>query len=296
MLNLLDLTLRQVLDSGWTPVPPPAKPAFFFTVPDDAWQTRVRADTNLRLNLYLYEVRENRAFRRAEWDTLPASATATVQSQPPVYLDCHYLVSAWSPAEDTEATSPVLDEHLVLAEALRVLLSTPTVTPQSVGILGGSPVFEQADVCLSVAPPEASRVLNDFWSTMRLPWRPAIQVVATAPLDLLTDLAPTQRLTTLIQRYASVGQAGVDERVSIGGWVLLDADASPISGARVERLALDTGATLESATTDTQGRFTFEGLGPGTQRLRASREGLNPLQRDLNIPNETPDDHVFRLS
>jgi hypothetical protein len=295
MLNLLDLTLRQVLDSGWTTVPPPPKPAFFFTVPDDAWQTRVRTDNTLRLNMYLYEVRENRDFRRAEWDTLSsASATTAVQSQPPVYLDCHYLVSAWSPAEDTEATSPVLDEHLVLAEALRVLLRTPIVTPQSLGVVGGGPVFEQSEVCLSVAPPEAPRILNDFWSTMRLPWRPAIQVVATAPLDLLVDLPPAPRLTTLIQRFATPGQPG-EERITIGGWVLRAADDSPITAATVDRLSLDSGAVLETATTDTQGRFTFEGLGPGTQRLRASRQGFNPLQRDLNLPNEAPNDHVFRL-
>jgi hypothetical protein len=296
MLNLLDLTLRQVLDSGWTTAPPPTKPGFFFTVPDDAWQTRVRTDNALRLNLYLYEVRENRDFRRAEWDTLPASATTTVLSQPPVYLDCHYLVSAWSPAEDTEATTPVLDEHLVLAEALRVLLSTPTVRPLSVGIAGGSPVFEQADVCLTVAPPEAPRILNDFWSTMHLPWRPAIQVVATAPLDLLLDLPPAPRLTTLIQRFGSPGQAASEERIVIAGWVLRAADDIPIAGANVERLTLDTSAVLESTTTDAQGRFTFEGLGPGTQRLRASQAGFNPLQRDLAVPNEAPDDHVFRLS
>jgi hypothetical protein len=296
MLNLLDLTLRQVLDSGWTSAPPPPKPGFFFTVPNDAWQTRVRTDNTPRLNLYLYEVRENRDHRRAAWDTLATSATTTIQSQPPVYLDCHYLVSAWSPAEDTEATSPVLDEHLVLAEALRVLLRTPAVTPQALGIVGGSPVFEQAEVCLSVAPPEGPRILNDFWSTMRLPWRPAIQVVATAPLDLLMDLPPAPRLTTLIQRFASPGMAGSEERITIGGWVLLAANDSPVAGASVERRSLDTGATLETATTDAQGRFTFAGLRSGAVRLRASQPGLTPLQRDLTLPNEAPTDHVFRLS
>jgi hypothetical protein len=297
MLNLLDLTLRQVLDSGWTPAPPPSKPGFFFTIPDDAWQTRVRTDNAPRLNLYLYEVRENRDFRRAEWDALPgATVMTTVQSQPPVYLDCHYLVSAWSPAEDTEATTPVLDEHLILAEALRVFLRTPTVTPRALGIAGGSPVFQQAEVCLSVAPPEAPRVLNDFWSTMRLPWRPAIQVVATAPLDLLVDLTPAPRLTTLIERYTSPGQPGGEVRVSIGGWVLRAADDTPLAGATVERLSLDTAATLESMATDAQGRFFFQSLAAGPQRLRASQAGFNPLQRDLDLPNEAPDDHVFRLS
>ncbi len=296
MLNLLDLTLRQVLDGGWTTTPPPAKPRFFFTIPDEDWQTRVKTDTNLRLNLYLYEVRENRDFRRPAWDSITTSATTTVLSRPPAYLDCHYLVSAWSPAEDGEATTPVLDEHQVLAEAMRILLRTPTVTPQDIGIVGGGPVFEQAAVCLTVSPPETPRVLNDFWSTMRLPWRPALQVVATAPIDLLQDTPPAPLLATLVRRATAMGGAGVDERITIAGWVLRDADGSPLLGAAVDRLDMTTGTVIETATTDAQGRFIFDGLQRGTNRLRATAAGLGPLQRDLNLPQTTPDDHVFRLA
>ncbi|HEY1294130.1 MAG TPA: Pvc16 family protein [Chloroflexota bacterium] len=295
MLNLLDLTLRQVLDTGWTTSPPPAKPGFFFTVPDEDWQSSVRTDTNVRVNLYLYEFRENRDFRRAEWDSIATTPTTAVLSRPPAYLDCHYLVSAWSPAEDSQATNPVLDEHQVLSEAMRVLLRTPTVTPQAMGIVGGGPVFEQAEVCLTVAPPETPRVLNDFWSTMRLPWRPAVQVVATAPIDLLQDTPPAPLLATLVRRSGSIGGTGVDERITLGGWVLLDADGTPVAGASVDRLDPTTSAILESTTTDAQGRFTLDGLQRGTVRLRATGAGHAPVQRDLNLPVTVPDDHVFRL-
>jgi len=30
--------------------------------------------------------------------------------------------------------------------------------------------------------------------------------------------------------------------------------------------------------------------------LRASQTGSGPIQRDIDLPNETPDEHVFRLS
>ena len=97
MLNLVDNLILKVLDTGWTT--PPIKPGFFFTIPDEDWQTRVKAGTGLRLNIYLYEVNENRDFRRAAWDNVELADHSVALSQPPVYLDCHYLISAWSPTE-----------------------------------------------------------------------------------------------------------------------------------------------------------------------------------------------------
>jgi hypothetical protein len=180
---------------------------------------------------------------------------------------------------------------------MRVLFAAPTVRPVDLGIAGGTPVFQQAQIYLTIAPPEAPRVLNDFWSTMRLPWRPAIQLIATAPLDLLQDSAAMPLMTTLLQRAVLLdGSGAVDERIQIGGWVLKDADSSPIVGATVQHLSIVDGAVLGQTLTDDAGRFIFTDLSRGTQRLRASGAGLGPLQRDLNLPAETPDTHVFRLT
>ena len=171
-----------------------------------------------------------------------------------------------------------------------MLLRNPDVIPAALGLTGG-PVFQQAHVYLTVAPPEAPRVLNDFWSTMKLPWRPAVQLVVTAPLDLLQDTPPGPPMTTLIERYAALGPGGtVDERIEIGGWVLRDADSTPIAGATVQRVV-----TGETATTDAQGRYIFTGLRRGIHRLLASAPGFTSLQRDLDIPTGPPADHIFRL-
>jgi hypothetical protein len=296
MLNLLDDLITNVLDSGWTATPPPAKPGFFFTVPDDSWRTKVKAGTSERLNVYLYEVRENRDFRRSSWDVVGLADRSAALSHPPVYLDCHYLISAWSPAEDSEAIDPVRDEHLLLSEALRVLLRMPEVTPATLGIAGGGPVFQQARIYLNVAPPETPRVLNDFWSTMKLPWRPAILLVATAPLDLLQDTPLGPLVTTFIQRYAPNGLAGsVEEWIQIGGWVLRNADNAPIAGATVRRVATG-GHVLEEVLTDVQGRYTFAGLPRGVQHMHVEAPGMTAIDRDLDLPDAPPEDHMFKLS
>jgi hypothetical protein len=295
MLNLLDQVVQRVLDDGWTTTPPPAKPGFFFTVPDDDWLQKVKTGVGERLNIYLYEVRENRDFRRSEWDVVTLADGSAARSHPPVYLDCHYLISAWSASEDSEALTPILDEHRILGEALRVLMRNPEVIPAGLGF-GGGPVFQQARVNLTVAPPETPRVLNDFWSTMKLPWRPAIQLIAMAPLDLLQDTALAPRVTTFVQRYQHInGSGSADERVTIGGWVLRDADGSPIVDAAVQRITTG-GELIEEVRTDAEGRFVFVGLSPGIHRLRAAGDGLSAPPRDLDVPAGPAGDHIFRLT
>lgn len=288
MLNLLDRVIEQVLNTDWGA---PPKPTFFFTVPDDDWRAKVKAGTGERLNIYLYEVRENVQRRRAEWDEVLLPDRTAVSSRPPAYFDCHYLISVWSSVEDSEATTPMLDEHRTLGEALRVLMRNPDVNPAALGVVGGGPVFQDAHIYLSVAPPEVPRVLNDFWSTMKQPWRPGILLIATAPLDLLRDSAPAPLLTTFVQRYAILGGGSVEERIQIGGWVLRASDDTPITGATVRRVA-----SGEQAQTDSQGRYSFTGLPPGIHRLRAEATGFTAIERDLDIPAGPPDDHIFKLS
>jgi hypothetical protein len=296
MLNLLDTMIQTVLDTGW--VAPPAKPLFGFSIPNDDWVTRVKAGTNVRLNMYLYEVRENREFRRANWDTIAQLGEQTaVLSAPPAYFDCHYLISAWSPEQDTDGSSPVPTEHQVLAEALRVLMRNPDLRPIDLGVVGGGPVFQQAHIYLSVAPPEGPRILNDFWSTMKLPWRPAIQLVATAPIDLLQDSPPVPLMTTLVQRYG-LQQSPVNdfaEVIAFGGWVLRNDTSAPIPNATVERLTVAS-VVIETTTTDAQGRFSFGDLRRGPLRLRASGAGLGPTIFTLTIPDALAAEHVLKLS
>lgn len=291
MLNVVDRLILRLLDTGWPTTPPPAKPSFFFSVPDGEWLTRVRARTGVQLSIYLYAMHENRDFHRSAWDNVPLADGTVVLSQPPAYMDLHYLISAWSSTQDSDITTPVLDEHQVLAEVLRILFRNPDVVPSAVGIPNGGVVFQNAHVYLNVAPPEPSRMLNDFWSTMQLPWRPAVMLVVTAPLDLLLDSPPMPRVTTFIQRFAQIGSSTIEELIDIGGGGLKASDQSPIPGALVERLD-----SSDTATTDAQGRFVFTGILRGVHKFRASATGMTPIERNIDVPADPPATHVFQLS
>lgn len=291
MFDLVDDLLERLLDAGWTQTGSPAKPGFFFTIPDEDWRKKIQNGPPMRLNVYLYEVRENRSFRRAAWDSVPLANGSVALSAPPAYLDFHYLISAWSSTEDSELAQPVFDEHRVLAEATRVLMRNPEVIPSAVGVVGGGDVFQAAHVNLTVAPPEPPRVVNDFWSTMKLPWRPAVMLVVTAPLDLNQDAPSAQVVTTLIQRFGEIGSNRIEEWVQIGGFVVRATDNAPLPGATVTRLQ-----NGELATTDSQGRYTFSGLRRGVQRFRALAPGMQALERDIDVPVDPPATHTFALS
>lgn len=298
MLKLLDQVVETVLAGGWSLAP---VPLFAFSVPDEDWQKRVKADMgNQRVNIYLYEVRENRDFRRPDWDVVALADRTSVLSMPPAYFDCHYLISAWSPMVDNDMVNPVADEHQILGEVLRVLMRRPDVNPAALGVIGGGPVFQSSHVYLTVAPPEPPRVLNDFWGTMRLPWRPAVQLVATAPLDLLRDSAPpVPPVSTLIQHYALRGDpdplagpsaAKYEESILIGGLVLRT-DGTPVAGATVRRI--DTG---EQVASDAGGRYVLGGLKSGSLSLHVTAAGLAPADRTFTVPAANPDDYVFTLT
>jgi hypothetical protein len=290
VLNLLDETIRTLLDTRWAA--PPAKPGFSFNVPNEKWRDDVSDHgTGMRLDLYLYEVRENRNWRRPGLDPIANPDRTVTLSRPPVYLDCHYLISAWSPSETTTLLTPVEDEHEVLAATMRVLYNNPSVTPADLGVAGGGPVFQQASIELAVAPPEAPRVLNDFWSTMKLPWRPAIQLVATAPLDLVYDLPPATRLTRLVERFATVGGGTVEEWIQLGGWVVRQADGGAVADATVRHVA-----SGRAVTTDGEGRWTMTGLRRGTHAFRASAPGLTADAHDIDVPDGAAMQHVFHLT
>jgi hypothetical protein len=142
-----------------------------------------------------------------------------------------------------------------------------------------------------VAPPEPPRVLNDFWSTMQLAWRPALMLVATAPLDLLQDSPPSPIVTTLIQRFALIGTSGLEQRIDIGGFVVKAADGSPIAGASMTWVDGN-----QAVTTDSQGRYIFTGILPGIHSFTAAAPGMTPVNRNIDIPADPPATHVFQLS
>src|SRR5262249_40992836 len=126
----------------------------------------------------LHEIRENRELR----DALPIVDHVDgqfVRRQPPVRVDCTYMVTAWS---NQAKELKVAEEHRLLSQALLYLRRSPTI-----------PVRFLADTALAnqpfplptmVADVEPTKNLAEFWSALGTAPRPLFHLVVTLAMDL----------------------------------------------------------------------------------------------------------------
>lgn len=119
MINDLDRTLEELLRRT---LPPDLvrQVTLSFATPDGGFPP---PSVSLpAIDLFLYDVRENRELRTAERIIeRDAAGKATIRN-PPVRIDCSYLITAW-PSAGTP--NPVQDEHHILSEVMVALLRYP---------------------------------------------------------------------------------------------------------------------------------------------------------------------------
>src|SRR6266550_6358218 len=120
MFQDLDSTLTAILND-------PAMPASLVNL-KNADKSFVTPDKNFApgqktVNLFLYEVKENRQLRDPE-PIVERVGTTFVQRPPPLRVDCCYLVTTWS---SRGGAVGVAEAHELLAQALLWLSRFPTV-------------------------------------------------------------------------------------------------------------------------------------------------------------------------
>lgn len=315
MLNLLDKLIRQILMDGVSrlqavpekipgrrppnppvpPTPPLTETQIGFGPPDDQWVGSVKTSQLNALNVYLVDLRENRKLRSNERERRFDNGVA-YDDPAPARLDCHYLISAWSPTEFlTPLVEPALDEHLLLYQSAAALMHAAPFNPSRAYPPAPSPLtdwparFQNVELPVVVAPTEGFSKLAEFWGTMGggHRWKPVLYLIVTVPVELLEEVAGPM-VTTRITEYCQYGRPETAEVwIQIGGTVF-DKTKQPVPGAWVQ---LETTANdrLQTTETDKDGRFTFGDLRPGTYRLRARAVGLGELipVTVIDVPSPT---------
>ncbi|TEB15314.1 hypothetical protein Psfp_02231 [Pelotomaculum sp. FP] len=280
MLRDLDFTLARLLREK---VPLPAVGYdISFDRPDEKWAGGISTQKQT-VNLYLYDIYENRELRSNEPVLLRRADGTTAIKQPPVRINCVYLVTAWSPS----TVDTALEEHHLLSLILSVLLRYQTI-PEDV--LEGSLAGQEPALPLLAAHPDGPKNSGEFWTAVGNKMKPSFSLMVTVGFGL-AELPSGPAVTTRSVSYEQKDYPQTSEEVfHIGGRVVEAGDPETgVSGAKVT--VLEKG---QVAVTDKEGYYKFPGLTRGTWTFRAE-SGARLAEAPVTVP--APDGrYVIALS
>jgi hypothetical protein len=147
VINDLDSTLQELLERELHFTSPVT---ISFDTPDDEFSPTLPA-----VDLFLYDVRENRELRNNDWQVERQNDGTVVKTRPPVRVECSYLITAW--AGDIE------NEHLLLGEVMRVLLRHPTVPAE---VLQGTLVGQEPPLPAISIQQGRLQSMAEFWQAL----------------------------------------------------------------------------------------------------------------------------------
>ncbi|HKX29089.1 MAG TPA: DUF4255 domain-containing protein [Blastocatellia bacterium] len=157
MINDLDSTLEQLLRRE-LPASLVGQVAISFAAPDDNFPPS--SVTLPAIDLFLYDVRENRELRSNEWIVERQSNGLVSQRRSPVRVDCSYLITAW-PSD--ASTNPAKDEHMLLSEVMMVLLRHPVIPSV---LLQGALKGQEPSLPAVTLQPGRLQSLGEFWQAL----------------------------------------------------------------------------------------------------------------------------------
>jgi hypothetical protein len=129
------------------------------------------------INLFLYELQENRDLRGGG-DLFERQVDGRVlRTVAPVRVDCHYLVTAWA---KSGVQQPEQDEHRMLGEVMRVLLRHKEIPREA---LRGSLKDQHAPLRAFVLLPSQQLSRGEFWQALGGKPKAAFNYTVTIAFD-----------------------------------------------------------------------------------------------------------------
>ncbi|MBN1813547.1 MAG: DUF4255 domain-containing protein [Anaerolineae bacterium] len=175
MINDLDKTLEELLERE---LPPElvSQVTISFATPDD--QFPPSSVTLPAIDLFLYDVRENRELRSNEWVVERNGDGTATKKRPPVRVECSYLITAW-PSESS--TTPAQDEHRLLSEVMQALLRYRRIPVEA---LRGSLAGQEPPLPASTLQPGHLQSVGEFWQALGGKPKAALNYTVTIGVDI----------------------------------------------------------------------------------------------------------------
>lgn len=172
MISDVDEALRNLIKQGLTVSQQAVNIAY--DKPSRDWTARLNKPT---IDLFLFDIRENLRLRGAEQQRVEKHSDGTVEVfRNPVRIDLRYLLTAWT--KDPE------DEHLLLSDALMVLLRNPYL-PQRVlsETLKQQPFPIPMDAAVFQPEHGPTDKITDIWSVLDNDIHAGFIVTVTVTVD-----------------------------------------------------------------------------------------------------------------
>jgi hypothetical protein len=175
-IGMVSESLRNLLVAEMTTVPPVG---VTILAPDETGGDR-------RVNMFLYRVVENAAFKNNDWQVKRGEATRIVP--PPLALNLYYLLTPYAQNDPLTGNATA---HELLGEAMRVFHER-AVVPQSALVPGLRGAAEQIKIMLHPLDPDE---LGRIWSTFSQPFRLSVMYeVSVVQLKLRTERPMSRRV------------------------------------------------------------------------------------------------------
>lgn len=282
MIRDLSLTLKKILEDP--NLPEPLKTArVVFDHPASPF-----APTQLTVDVFLYDIRENLELRSNEPIIERNNGQATM-ARSPKRVACSYLITAW-PVGGEE---PALQEHRILSQVLMALSQYPTI-PAS--LLQGSLVGQEPPLPMVTAQPDGLKDPHEFWAAIGNHLRPSITVTITIAMQPFTPVTAPLVMTEVVHvgertslEAEEMEQATRLEFFSISGRVT-DATGGPVTGATIVLVESNM-----AATTDVDGRYHIRMMRAGAYTLRVQKDAA-VKQVGITVPASAQGNYDVRLT
>jgi Pvc16 N-terminal domain/Carboxypeptidase regulatory-like domain len=277
MIEDLDASLKAMLTGEATPGSALATAGISFAAPGQTWQGQ---GSGLQVNIYLYQIMDNRDLRSNQRNTVLNPDGSVTANLFPARIDCSYIITAWEKGSDVAGIDKEIAEHALLGEILYVLWRNPTIPAR---YLTGSLVNPELPLPVIAAENEDMAAKPDFWNALDGYVRPAITCRVTLAVDLNQDVSGPQ-VTTILTTVQQAGATASDQGdlfVEIGG-IIRNADAltQTIPDAWI---LLD--SSLLSTISDSTGAFRITGVRPGPHSLTVRAVGFAQGVRTFAVPD-----------
>jgi hypothetical protein len=263
MIQHIDAALRDLLKS----LLPQTEYDISFEAPALAWSSG-RSGSTPALNVYLYDIIENRGLQRNDWEIRRNADRTVTEVRPPAMLDLYYLVSVWR-FDDEDAG---LAEHELLGGVVRRFLALHRLPDQFLPEELASDLPDsqsQISLHMELSPSLSGAGAGLVWRSFGQGLRPSMPLRVTVPMDLRHQMTDAMIVTRTI-RYPELGE----ERIRVSGTVETSGkEPQPVVAADVS-LFDAAGSFVARTVTDDDGRFTFMGLQRGGYTVDVRAEGF----------------------